>query len=333
LNGDDLMAKLNLDYLYGRDINKFQFYQIPKLIIKHENFSSIDYSSKLLYGLMIDRASCSAANGKDYMDSQGHIYILFPIEQIMKAMGCSSKTAVKMTKQLEEIGLIEIKKRGQGKASLIYVKDFSSLQLLSCKKYNSGVVESTNPELEEVQRSNTNLSETNLSDNNSIHPSSVPPFSKKRKQVDLVQNGIKESVRNELLKRKQFPQQYISDKPRLIAAIHFMTEWDKYYPSGYLDEHKQLIYNLFNDALIKMCHSCMKFNGDEVAPWEVIERINQLATFTIDYIDISAFSELAMGKYAKGSEESGIRTSKLNYMASCIWDAMLTGQLSIDEEF
>jgi hypothetical protein len=77
----------------------------------------------------------------------------------------------------------------------------------------------------------------------------------------------------------------------------------------------------------------MKLNGDEVAPSEVIERINQLATFTTDYIDISAFSELAMEKYIKGSEESGIRTSKLNYMASCIWDAMLTGQLSIDEEF
>jgi len=324
------MEKLDLDYLYGRDISKFQFYQISKLLIGHKDFSSIDFSSKLLYALMIDRASCSAANGKDFMDVHGQIYIVFPIAQIMKTMCCSSKTAVKMTKQLEGIGLIEIKKRGQGKASLIYVKDFSSLQVLNCKKYNSGIVENTSPELEKVQRSNTNFSKTNLSENNSIHPSSVLPFSEK---PDLTDNEIKESVKKELLKRKELPRQYLLDKPRLTAAIHFMTEWDKNYPNGYLNEHRQLVYNLFNDALIKMCHSSMKLNGDEVAPWEVIERINHLATFTTDYIDISSFSELAMGKYIKGSEESGIRTSKLNYMASCIWDAMLTGQLSIDEEF
>jgi len=85
---------------------------------------------------MLSRASLSATNADDFTDDAGRLYIIYTIEQVMADMRCSTKTAVKMVKQLDDIGLIEKKRQGQGKPSILYVKDFNTVQFLNCKKYN-----------------------------------------------------------------------------------------------------------------------------------------------------------------------------------------------------
>lgn len=81
--------------------------------------------SKILYSLMLDRASLSAKNG--WLDEDGKVFIYYKLDWIMTDMHCANQKATKMLKELEEkAGLIERQKQGQGKPTKIYVKDFAT---------------------------------------------------------------------------------------------------------------------------------------------------------------------------------------------------------------
>ena len=54
---------MDFNYFYGRGADQFAFYQIPKILITDEKFAGITMESKILYSLMLDRASLSAKNG------------------------------------------------------------------------------------------------------------------------------------------------------------------------------------------------------------------------------------------------------------------------------
>ena len=51
----------------------------------------------------------------------------FTVEETARQLGCGVKKAVKLIKDLEEIGLIKKKRTGQGNPTKIYVKDFMSI--------------------------------------------------------------------------------------------------------------------------------------------------------------------------------------------------------------
>ena len=56
----------------------------------------------------------------------GWVFILFTIEDVKRALCCADNKATKLLRELEKFGLIERKRRGQGKPSLVYVKNFSA---------------------------------------------------------------------------------------------------------------------------------------------------------------------------------------------------------------
>lgn len=62
---------MDFNYFYGRGADQFAFYQIPKILITDEKFAGITMESKILYSLMLDRASLSAKNG--WLDEDGII--------------------------------------------------------------------------------------------------------------------------------------------------------------------------------------------------------------------------------------------------------------------
>ena len=149
------MKKLQLDYLRPGSMKgrKYEFYSIPKLLVDHEVFDCIDCNAKILFSRMLSRASLSDTKAEKFTDEHGRLYIIYTIEQIMKDMRCSTKTAVKMLKQLDDIGLIEKKKQVRGKPSIIYVKD--SLGADFIKQCNMG---NSSHELQESEKGNLVLS-------------------------------------------------------------------------------------------------------------------------------------------------------------------------------
>ena len=115
---------MGFDYFYGRGTEQYAFYQVPKILITDDQFADITTDAKLLYSLMLDRSSLSAKNG--WLDKEGKVYIFYTLEQIMTDMHCANQKATKLLKELETQGLIERKKRGQGKVTRIYVRDFAT---------------------------------------------------------------------------------------------------------------------------------------------------------------------------------------------------------------
>ena len=130
--------RIKLSYFYGKEADQYSFYKIPKLLFTDDHFKKVSVDAKVLYGLMLDRMSLSLKN--HWLDGEGRAYIYFSLDDIMEALGCSNKKAITIMKELDEepgIGLIEKKRQGQGKPTMIYVKQFVIQDVQKCKIYTS----------------------------------------------------------------------------------------------------------------------------------------------------------------------------------------------------
>jgi|GEM_PF-2467537 len=174
------MKKLNLSFLTVNSAKSFAFYMLPKELFKNELFDGIDINSKVLYGFMLDRASLSATN-PDFIDENGNVYIIYTVEQVKVDLRCSNDTAMKMLKQLEESGLIQRRIRGQGKAAITYVMDFSTAKLSTTsttefkdsekqnsEKWNSRTPKNRKQGLQKSECNHTNQNHTDWSHTDSI---------------------------------------------------------------------------------------------------------------------------------------------------------------------
>ncbi len=127
--------RIKLSYFYGKEADQFSFYKIPKLLFTDSYFNKLSIEAKVLYGLMLDRMSLSVKN--QWLDSEGRAYIYYSVEDIMQALNCSNNKAIATMKELDcdnGIGLIERKRQGQGKPSIIYVMQFLIQDVQKCKK-------------------------------------------------------------------------------------------------------------------------------------------------------------------------------------------------------
>ena len=118
------------DYYYGTEAEQFSFFRIPRVLIQDPKFKQVSTDAKLLYGLMLERMSLSMKNG--WLDEENRVYIIYTLENIMEDLNCGKDKGVKILAELDTvkgIGLIERKKRGLGKPSFIYVKNFMSAKV------------------------------------------------------------------------------------------------------------------------------------------------------------------------------------------------------------
>ena len=188
--GNDMEERIKMTYFYGKEADQYSFYRIPKLLFTDEYFKTLSTESKVLYGLMLDRMSLSVKN--QWLDEEGRAYIYFSVEEIMDFLGCSNKKAITLMKELDAetgIGLIERRRQGQGKPTLIYLKQFmiqdaqkckndtseakpaipevKKLHVLKCKNDMSRSEEITLLEVKKVHTNNTNINNTELSNTES----------------------------------------------------------------------------------------------------------------------------------------------------------------------
>lgn len=163
---------MEFDYFYKRDLERFQFFMLPKILVTGEQFKTISSDAKILYACLFDRISLSAKN--DWLDKEGRIYIIFTIEEIMKTINRSRPTAVKALDELDKntrgIGLIERKRLGFGKPNIIYVKDFTSYE---GEKLENQTSRSKDIELQEVKKFNYRSKETELQEVKKVDPTNT----------------------------------------------------------------------------------------------------------------------------------------------------------------
>ena len=115
---------MTLDYFYGQAGELFSFFRIPKALFQEQRFQDLSTDAKTLYGILLDRMSLSVKN--EWFDKKGRVFIIFTIEDVKRTLRCADNKATRLLRELEEFGLIERKRRGQGKPCLVYVKNFSA---------------------------------------------------------------------------------------------------------------------------------------------------------------------------------------------------------------
>ncbi|WP_029319327.1 DUF6017 domain-containing protein [Butyrivibrio sp. AE3004] len=134
-----MSERIIFDYFSGQESEMLAFYRIPKLLFTNAYFSGLDALAKTLYGLMLDRMSLSLKN--KWFDELQRAYIYFAQQEAAEMLGCGEDKIRCLFKSLEEYGLIERKKQGQGKPTKIYLKNFASREneeVQTLEKQSSG---------------------------------------------------------------------------------------------------------------------------------------------------------------------------------------------------
>ena len=113
------------EYYYGNQTETFNFVRVPWVLFTHPAFEKLSNDAKILYALLLDRMSLSRQN--EWFDNENKVYIIYTVEEASATLNCCSEKASKLFKELDDvngIGLITRKRRGLGKPSIIYVKNF-----------------------------------------------------------------------------------------------------------------------------------------------------------------------------------------------------------------
>ncbi len=215
--------RIKLSYFYGKEAEQYSFYKIPKLLFTDDYFKKISVEAKVLYGLMLDRMSLSVKN--QWMDEEGRAYIYYSLEDIMDALGCSNKKAISIMKELDMdagIGLIEKKRQGQGKPTMIYLKQFmiqdvqkcrnytseeksvisevKNLHILKCKNDISRSEENTCLEVKNIHTNKNNINNTEIS--NTESNLILSGDDRMRYEMDAYSELIKENIELEILRER-----------------------------------------------------------------------------------------------------------------------------------
>ena len=87
-------------YFKGLEADRYNFYRVPKALVKADRFQKMSGDAKLLYAVLLDRMSLSIKNG--WQDKHGNAYIICTIEEVMDSIHCARQKAVKLLDELEQ---------------------------------------------------------------------------------------------------------------------------------------------------------------------------------------------------------------------------------------
>ena len=90
---------------------------LPRFLFQDEALRDITNDAKVLYAMLLDRASISKQNG--YVEPDGTIRLYFTVEQAQKRLHRSRQCVTSIFRELEYSGLIIRKKQGLGRPALI----------------------------------------------------------------------------------------------------------------------------------------------------------------------------------------------------------------------
>ena len=77
-------------------------------------------TAKLLYTLLLDRATLSQKN--NWVDDRGRIYVIYPLSNLAKDLGCCVSSVTRAFTELEKTDLVERVRYGFSKPSHILLK-------------------------------------------------------------------------------------------------------------------------------------------------------------------------------------------------------------------
>ncbi|MCP1111096.1 hypothetical protein M2145_002610 [Lachnospiraceae bacterium PF1-21] len=202
------------DYFYGMEADQFSFFRIPKCLFTEPEMEGVSTEAKLIYGVLLDRMQLSVQN--KWLDKHNRVYIIYPVDELMNMLKFSRQKVTKYMAELDVksgVGLIEKKRLGQGKANIIYVKNFipyerrrqveGSLTKQDIQKFPFGISKDSEVELLEVpiwNGNNTEYNETEKSNNQSILKDVCS-----REGIDEMRKIVHENIEYDILLTRSDP--------------------------------------------------------------------------------------------------------------------------------
>ena len=244
------MKEIQFDYFKKTENEEGAFCRIPKILFTEEMFAHLSTDAKVLYAFLLDRMELSEKN--NWYDEMGQAYIYFIVKDIAQLLNCSEQKAVHVLQELDtkiEIGLVEKKRQGLGKPSLLYVKrinmqskkkNSSSMKdmtdqecrkcdLEKCENMYSKVANNETQECAKMECNNTDNIQTN--NNKNENNQSISSYQSSRavetldRKIDWVQNKNKW---REILKRNISYEYFVVDgypyKDEVDELINIMAE-------------------------------------------------------------------------------------------------------------
>ena len=197
-----------LDYFYGDEAEQYTFYRIPKVLFTDPGYRRISSDAKILYGLMLDRMGLSVRNG--WLDDLNRVFIYFTLEDALEYLCCGHTKAVSLFGELDKNGLIERKKQGQGKPTIIYVKNFiRKPEIQTSEKRKSKVPQMRSQDFQKTATNNTERNKTELNDTDlSIYPareqveSHEPTIDDRIDRIRAYRRLIKENIEYDITRER-----------------------------------------------------------------------------------------------------------------------------------
>jgi len=207
---------MQFNYYYGGQAEMFSFFRVPRILFTAPEFKGLSNDAKLLYGLMLDRMSLSAANG--WFDSKGRVYIYFTMNEVQEVLNCGHDKAIRLLAELDTkkgIGLIERVKQGQGRPTIIYVKQFADAKLPDLPKQSlQDPVYPRSAKTENIfadfEKPETNYTDINYTDYSYTDLS----INQEPETID----EIKDRIEYEIIK-EQYPNDDVESLVELIAEV------------------------------------------------------------------------------------------------------------------
>ena len=327
---------MNFNYLSASGIDKFTFYRMPKILFVDDYFSTISCEAKVLYGLLLDRATLSKSN--NWIDELGRVYVFFKQTEAMEMLNIKKNKVIAIFKELEDIGLLIRKKQGQGKPTRLYVLDFSSHTDEENSKTNEVVSDdeeqtSSNDTKKEVKRLEKQTSEFQTSSNDT------------KKEVKRLEKQTSKGLKN-----KPLSSNYINKTE--------MNKTESIYLSSNANQPTSKNNENINDRLIDRYNNAVNKVKKQIEYGYLIENyekstIDLIVSLIADvYVDDSSISvngrtivaEQVRTEYAKLTQEhiefvlesiANTKTKIKNirtYLQSCLYNAYHTMNIAIDNE-
>ena len=108
---------------------------LPRFLLQDETLWEISNDAKVLYALLLDRASISQKNS--YVEPDGTIRLYFTVEQAQAKLHRSRQSATRIFRELEYSGLIVRRKQGLGKPALITLNYPADAKLIAKEETNA----------------------------------------------------------------------------------------------------------------------------------------------------------------------------------------------------
>jgi len=229
------------------DTYTYSFFRLPAVLFTDKCFSELSSEAKLLYSILLDRMSLSTK--ENWIDEQGRIYVEYELEKMIALLNRSKNSVYKLLSELDMSGLIEKKRRGQGRSNIFYVKNFMSQHI---KEYSADQ-HTFEAELAEYQKSNR-VNTKNQTGKTSPEYQKINRLNTKKYTGTGLEAGNPEPKKSNSIYTKdntnyQKGKSYPSSKGR--NAEKTAKEWME----GYAALKKKIAENIERDALIQQFDS------------------------------------------------------------------------------